>query len=120
MSRETAGAVSGCQHVHLDGTCVTICSPSSVLRRSVMHCPTCGRRRRFVGRLFVWYDPIWTCLGCGDRWSAGERLGRPFRRGWREEQSARAAKDWAAAPTLADSKQQERAMFDAYFGEPVS
>ena len=46
-------------------------------------CPNCGKRRMLV-ETFEWYDALVSCLKCGDQWSGGERLERPFARGWRE------------------------------------
>lgn len=60
---------------------------------------------------FEWYDPLISCLKCGDQWSGGERLARPFARGWRERAVAQLerhittlALDGATAPmTSGDS-----------------
>jgi hypothetical protein len=46
-------------------------------------CPNCGKRRMLM-QTFDWYDPRFSCLNCGDEWSGGERMERPFARGWRE------------------------------------
>jgi len=37
---------------------------------------------------FEWYDALVSCLNCGDQWSGGERLERPFASGWRERSVA--------------------------------
>lgn len=83
---------------------VIICSPRSVTFRRVTHCPTCDTRRRFVGDAAVWYAPVWTCCACGDSWDDEEgRMPRPFARGWREKEAARARRKWDAAPTRAEA-----------------
>ncbi len=69
-------------------------SRMDVKMRRVMHCPTCQCRRRFFGWAQEWYSAIWTCCHCGDSWSDGERMGRPFARGWRQEAAARAKRNW--------------------------
>jgi hypothetical protein len=77
---------------------VTICAPASFPIRRVMQCPTCDKRRRFAG--FdggPYYGPTMTCLGCGDSWSCGERLDRPFKRSWRIEAIAKAKRAWERA-----------------------
>lgn len=71
--------------------------PASINIRRVMHCPTCDRRRRFSAFDQLWYGPTWTCLGCGDSWSDGMRLERPFRPRWRTEARRRAADRWTNA-----------------------
>jgi hypothetical protein len=74
-----------------------ICGGSFPLRR-VVHCWNCKRRRRVAGLdLGAWYGVRWTCCGCGDGWADGERLERPFKRGWRVEAIAAARKTWAEA-----------------------
>lgn len=50
----------------------------------VVPCPTCERRRRMWMEHAAWYGPLLTCLSCGDSWQDGERLMRPFARGWRQ------------------------------------
>jgi hypothetical protein len=74
-----------------------MCCPSSIAVRRIAHCPTCNRRRRFAAVDQLWYGPTWTCLGCGDRWCDGERLERPFRRGWRVESRRQARETWEQA-----------------------
>lgn len=82
-----------------------VCCPRSVTYRRVMACPTCGTRRRFVGEVAAWYAPLWTCCACGDTWDAEEgRLPRPFARGWREKEAARARARWSAAPTRDEAR----------------
>lgn len=59
---------------------------------TMIHCPTCKKRRRFLRShgSSSWYEPIDTCLTCGDKWEGEERLPRPFCRGWRAESVAKA------------------------------
>lgn len=64
--------------------------------RRVTMCPTEERRRRIVGWSQDWYSTVWTCCGCGDSWSDGERMERPFARGWRQRAIAGAKADWIA------------------------
>lgn len=74
-----------------------LCRPATTWWRRVMFCPTCGRRRRMVAMIQEWYDPVVTCCACGESWEGGERLQRPFARGWRQAASARARRHWADA-----------------------
>ena len=92
---------------------VIVCRPDSVTGRRVRECPTCKTRRRFVVQSFVWYDSIWTCCTCGDEWSAGERLARPFHRGWRAERSAVARRKWATALNRHDERKAVERMIRA-------
>lgn len=78
----------GSVHINQPGTCYV---------RRIGNCPTCRQRRRVAGFDQLWYGPTWTCLGCGDSWSDGEMLPRPFARGWREKAIARAQGWWAEA-----------------------
>ncbi len=64
--------------------------------RRIVKCPTEGKRRRWVGWSQEWYAAIWTCCGCGDSFSDGERMERPFRPGWRQQAIAKAKADWIA------------------------
>jgi hypothetical protein len=85
---------------------VVICRPDTFPLRRIMHCPTCGRRRRFAGLDAAWYGPTMTCCGCGDSWTDGEPCPRPFRRGWRKDAIAKAKQTWAdaAGKTRADHR----------------
>jgi hypothetical protein len=79
---------------------VVVCSPDTFTFRTVTTCPCCGRRRRIVGVDHgLWYGVTWTCCGCGDSWSGGERLERPSRRGWRSQAVDDARRRWAKAGT---------------------
>jgi hypothetical protein len=73
---------------------IIVCRPTGMALRRIAHCSTCGRRRRFAGLHEFWYGTTWTCLTCGERWCDGERMERPFRRGWRQESSRRARALW--------------------------
>ena len=76
-----------------------ICGGTAAMERRIRECPTEGKRRRFVvTATSLWYSPTCYCLGCGDRWSDGERGSRPFARGWRQEAIAEAKRKWDAAP----------------------
>lgn len=58
----------------------------------VNECPTCARPRRMLGEHAEWYGTTWTCAGCGDSWSDGERIERPFVPGWRQRSIKHARK----------------------------
>lgn len=60
----------------------------------------------------AWYGPTITCCGCGDSWSDGEMLERPFRRGWRKESIGRAVRDWYEAQTPAEYRRHVRFDFE--------
>jgi hypothetical protein len=47
-------------------------------------CPTCGKRRFFVGWFEDWYGWYFTCLRCGERFADGEMMERPFTPKWRQ------------------------------------
>ena len=86
---------------------LVICRPELFPLRRITHCSTCNRRRRFAGLDAPWYGVTWTCCGCGDSWADGERLQRPFRRGWRAEAKKHAKAVWAeAAGRTADERRQ--------------
>lgn len=105
-----------CRHLaHNDNEgCVILCAPSSVTFRRVRECPICECRRRFVVRTYVWYDSMWTCCACGDSWSGGERMGRPFRRGWRADEIRHARREWEFAPPRAEADECLRLMLEPY------
>ncbi|PRX90691.1 hypothetical protein [Allonocardiopsis opalescens] len=94
-------------------TSLIICRPSEFLRRTVQYCPTCKRRRRFSIRTAAWYGARVTCCGCGDSWADGERMERPFRRGWRAEAIEKAKADWVAAGPF------NRQAWDRWFAEQM-
>lgn len=89
-----------------------ICRPTTVTFRAVRECPTCKCRRRFVGLAAVWYGTLWTCCACGDAWGDGERLERPFARGWRKRSIDEARRLWADAPTRSEAARQFRLMVE--------
>lgn len=94
---------------------VIACNPSSFPVRRVRYCPTCRCNRRFAGLLYVWYDATWTCCHCGDSWAGGERMQRPFLKGWRRRAIEQAEKIVARASQYSDADRQ--AWFDAQTGE---
>ena len=78
----------------------TVCKSEFTVRRRILYCPICERRTRHVIQdegAESYYSPIIRCVRCGDMWSDGELLQRPFRRGWRQERIARAKQLWAEA-----------------------
>jgi hypothetical protein len=75
---------------------VHIHAPPVTYFAAVNDCPTCGRPRRMLGAFAEWYGTTWTCAGCGDEWQDGERLERPFVRGWRQANVRRARERLAA------------------------
>jgi len=66
--------------------------------RRVILCPTEATRRRMVVRDHGWWGVTWHCCGCGDSWSDGERLPRPFMRGWRDKAITRHRAMWDQEP----------------------
>jgi len=48
------------------------------------YCPTCKKKRFFVRQMWEWYGLYDTCLKCGEKYFEGERMDRPFCRGWRK------------------------------------
>lgn len=54
----------------------------------------CQRRRYLLVESYEWYGPTVTCLRCGDQWSDGEMLPRPFAPRWREKSVERAKRRW--------------------------
>lgn len=82
------------------GNAVHINRPPALYVATEADCPTCGTRERFAGYDQPWYGPTLTCLGCGDRFSDGERLPRPFKPRWRRESIAEAEQWWPVAVRL--------------------
>lgn len=84
-------------------TGVTVCGGVVAYRRHILPCwGRCnGKRRRVVSAWDAspYYGPTYICCHCGDRWSDGELLERPFARGWREPTIQRAKKRWAESPS---------------------
>lgn len=81
--------------------------------RTIQPCPVCERRRRMVRRYGgVWYGDTLTCLGCGDSWSSGWRMQRPFRRGWRQEAIREAKAKWAQAVNSKEYRRRVMADLD--------
>lgn len=75
---------------------VHVCRTPVWWQRRIRHCPTCDRRRRFVGMRAVWYPTIWSCCACGDAWDgdSGEMMPRPFSRAWRDHARRVAREHW--------------------------
>ena len=99
---------------------VVICGGTVAACRRVLRCPSCQCRRRFVqSHAGLYYDDIFTCLGCGDTWSGSERGERPFRRGWRREALTRARAEWAAAMTRKDFRAFVHEVITTKLGAPL-
>jgi hypothetical protein len=81
-----------------------VCSPPrGVKRRRILRCWNCETRRRVIEtHLGIWYGSSFVCLHCGDGWGCGERMERPFQRGWRQKAAAKAREDWANALPAAE------------------
>lgn len=65
-------------------------SRADLISRSLQDCPQCRRPEILVGWYQRWYGWLWTCSGCGEKFSDEEWLPRPFRPGWRRDRIARA------------------------------
>lgn len=79
---------------------IHIHAPQSVnrtARREV--CPCCNKRSVLLAWFYEWYGASVVCLRCGDRWADGERLPRPFARGWRKDSIESARKLWKKQST---------------------
>jgi hypothetical protein len=75
---------------------ITICRPNwSQVEIREIYCTTC-QCNRWMRCLFQdWYGWYLLCFYCGDQWGDGERLQRPFARGWRKKETERAAQWWS-------------------------
>jgi hypothetical protein len=93
------------------------CGSSGIALRTIRHCPTCKQRRRFTGRDEAWYGITITCCSCGDTWSSGELLTRPFRRGWRPEAAAKARKAWPTAVRVGSPEHRQFIRAEIEFGQ---
>ena len=73
-----------------------ICRPRyAEVKQPVVHCETCGLRRRMLYVFERWYGGKFTCLTCGEKYSVDEgRMERPFARGWRQRSVERAKRIW--------------------------
>jgi len=72
---------------------VSICRPDIMtISRGRRYCSTCKVNRNFCDWFQDWYGWTITCLACGDSWQDGERMERPFMRGWRKESIEHAKK----------------------------
>lgn len=72
---------------------LVICSPTITRWEKTKElCPTCEELTDFLVYWQEWYGWTKICLACGERWQSGERLERPFERGWRDESVQHATK----------------------------
>lgn len=79
---------------------VTLCRTTTIaLRRMITRCPTCECKTEMVIQFpnNPFYGPTIGCTKCGESWADGERLPRPFYRGWRAHSAARFRALWADA-----------------------
>ena len=90
-----------------------------IIFRRVRKCSTCDQRRRFVERRPTnpWFDSIMVCLGCGDSWSGGFLMPRPFRPAWRAEEITTAKRDWASAPPVEEADARWAAILEFEFAD---
>lgn len=98
---------------------LSICRPETCVRLLYVDCPTCKRRRRFTlwDTGYSYWSSHMTCWGCGDSWSDGERMERPFARGWRRERMARARAAWRErGVTAKQARAWMQAQMDAALG----
>lgn len=77
-------------------TYIHIHAPKGEHFAQVNDCPTCKRPRRMLGWFVEWYGVTWTCAGCGDSWTDGQRAERPFAPGWRRRRIEHARKQLAS------------------------
>lgn len=65
-----------------------------------------GHRSTFVcwdgGGWYGWYG---TCLRCGEEFGGGEWMARPFMRGWRQANIAKAKKLWSERETRLEASE---------------
>ena len=76
---------------HIDNAVVCTGTEKSKPRRRMLRCPTCRKRRAMFFHDYEVYGPLVVCLTCGESWSGGEMMPRPFAAGWRRK-SVEAAK----------------------------
>jgi len=82
------------------GTAVVCSGPRNIVRRRIMRCWNCKTKRRVVEVYGgAWYPSSLYCCHCGDGWGDGERMERPFARGWRQKSIAKAKQYWRDALT---------------------
>lgn len=81
------------------GTNIIACyGARGIVRRKVLHCPTCQRRTPFVVRWDgAYYGTTEYCTVCLDGWQEDERLTRPFKRGWKVERAEHIRELWDSA-----------------------
>ena len=69
-----------------------------------LYCPTCEGERGFLLEHYEWYGWNSTCLSCGEQWSEGEMLERPFQRAWRTKNIQAALRRIEAALAAEEEK----------------
>jgi hypothetical protein len=98
---------------------VVICRPPrGVVRRRYLRCWNCQTVRRCV-QIFtgIWYPDEFWCCHCGDGWGDGQRMERPFQRGWRQKSITNAQRYWRTALRPAEFKAAWQADMRRNFGE---
>ena len=72
--------------------------PTGIHRRRVYKCWTCERRTPHVIKWDgAYYGTTQYCIVCLDGWQDGERMERPFRRGWKKDRAAYIRRLWDTA-----------------------
>jgi hypothetical protein len=95
---------------------VTVCTPPRTLvRRRILTCWNCETKRR-VAQVYqgIWYADHFYCCHCGDGWGDGERMERPFQRGWRERAIKAARGYWDQAVSAEEFQEHMRAELQAH------
>jgi hypothetical protein len=82
--------------------CARFVPKAESVQRKIHYCPTCKSTRAMCVSIYEWYGAFVTCLNCGEQWSDGEQLDRPFEPGWRKKNIA------SALRTLEDSAARKR------------
>lgn len=85
----------------LYGNGIVICGVpvdnAETLKKRYLWCPTDECTTEMVVRDEGWYGLTKMCCKCGDSWSDGERLSRPFKPGWRAERVRKYRQLWDIA-----------------------
>ena len=77
-----------------------LCGGTAIKVRRRFTCPVCHTPDARIIVAYpssLYYATVQTCVECGDSWSDGYRLERPFLRGWREKAKTKALADWEKA-----------------------
>jgi hypothetical protein len=91
----TEPQLAGCEAV---GPALVHYSARGIARRIVFKCWTCEKRTPHVMKWDgAWYGTTDYCIVCLDGWQDGERMGRPFQRGWKKERAAYIKRLWDEA-----------------------